>query len=97
MDHPDAGICYFSGTAVYRCKFPMGNSKPRIFLDLGRVEVIAEIWLNRKSLGTLWKPPFRCEVTDALRQLGYEHEVAGFEALSQLAHVVHRADRPGAG
>jgi hypothetical protein len=39
----------------------------RIFLDLGEVEVIAEVKLNGKDLGTLWKYPYRVDITDALR------------------------------
>jgi hypothetical protein len=39
------------------------------------VEVIAEMWLNGKSLGTLWKPPFVCEVTRRLRAGDNELEV----------------------
>jgi hypothetical protein len=36
-------------------------------LDLGRVEVMAEVRLNGADLGVLWKPPFTVEVTDSLR------------------------------
>ena len=68
-DHSDTGVRYFSGTATYRTKFQskVANPQLNIVLDLGRVEVIAEVWLNGQPLGTLWKPPFRCDVTDALR------------------------------
>ncbi|MEI6644439.1 MAG: glycosyl hydrolase [bacterium] len=72
-EHPDSGVRYFSGTAVYRKDFvysdksKSNNPKPKIELDLGRVEVIAEVWLNGKSLGTLWKPPFRMDVTDVIQ------------------------------
>ncbi|HWI56466.1 MAG TPA: glycosyl hydrolase, partial [Bacillota bacterium] len=36
-------------------------------LDLGRVAVMAEVKLNGKDLGILWKPPFRVDVTAALK------------------------------
>ena len=39
----------------------------RLYLDLGRVQVMAEVKLNGKDLGILWKPPFRLDVTDAAR------------------------------
>ena len=39
----------------------------RLFLDLGRVEVIAEVLVNGRNLGIAWKAPYRLEVTDALR------------------------------
>jgi len=67
---PDDGIRYYSGTAVYRTTFTL-NSQPstlnRLFFDLGRVAIMAEVRLNGRDLGILWKPPFRVEVTDALK------------------------------
>jgi hypothetical protein len=64
-DHVDVGVRYFSGTAIYRTTFAPVNVAPncKLFLDLGQVEVIAEVWLNGKSLGTFWKPPFVCEIS----------------------------------
>jgi hypothetical protein len=38
-----------------------------VCLDLGQVDVMAEVKLNGKDLGILWKPPFRVDVTDVLR------------------------------
>jgi hypothetical protein len=70
-------VRYFSGTATYRKVFSLQSSviSHRTYLDLGRVEVIAEVWLNGKPLGTLWKPPFRCDVTSALRDGENELEI----------------------
>jgi len=69
--HSDAGVKYFSGTATYRTKFTVPDaglsSNRRFSLDLGRVEVIAEVKLNGKELGTLWKPPYCLEINDAVR------------------------------
>ncbi|MBI5395947.1 MAG: hypothetical protein HZA91_11675, partial [Verrucomicrobia bacterium] len=39
----------------------------RISLDLGKVAIMAEVRLNGRDLGILWKPPFRVDVTDALK------------------------------
>ena len=47
----------------------------RWFLDLGQVEVIAEVKLDDRDLGTLWKPPFRVEVTGPLKNRGQYIEV----------------------
>jgi hypothetical protein len=76
-EHSDAGIRYFSGTAIYKTTFPTIKTAPgcRLFLDLGRVEVIAELWLNGKSLGTLWKPPFAYEITGLLLSRVNELEI----------------------
>jgi len=71
----DDGIKYFSGHATYSTSFhapfsaPFGllGSTSRVYLDLGNVQVMAEVILNGKSLGTLWKAPYRLDVTDAMK------------------------------
>jgi hypothetical protein len=67
----DPGVRYFSGTATYRrtVNLParlLARGR-RVALDLGRVEVIARVVLNGKDLGTLWKAPFRVDLTGAAR------------------------------
>jgi hypothetical protein len=70
-DHPDAGVKFFSGTATYACEIPVAGdllaANRRWYLDLGNVAVMAEVKLNGKDLGILWKAPFRVEVTGALK------------------------------
>ncbi len=39
----------------------------RLYLDLGRVEVMAEVKVNGKRFPLLWKPPYRLDVTAAAR------------------------------
>jgi hypothetical protein len=69
--HADFGVRHFSGTATYGTRFDVPSralgSGRRVYLDLGRVEVIAAVRVNGKDLGKLWKPPFRIDVTDAVR------------------------------
>jgi len=65
----EPGIKYYSGTAVYQTTFKVA-AKPantQWLLDLGRVEVMAEVTLNGKYLGILWKTPYQVDVTDALK------------------------------
>ena len=38
-----------------------------VYLDLGAVQVVAEVSLNGQPLGTLWTPPWRVEATQALK------------------------------
>jgi len=75
---PEEGIRYYSGTATYVTRFtapekianrqsPMADGGAQVFLDLGQVAVSAEVKLNGKNLGILWKPPFRADVTAALQ------------------------------
>ena len=74
----DPGIRYYSGTAVYRKTFTFSGQSGegnRWFLDLGKVAVMAEVKLNGKNLGIAWKPPFRMEITDALKSGSNELEV----------------------
>jgi hypothetical protein len=67
--HPEPGVKFFSGAATYlkTVQLPPGMLArgKRVFLDLGRVEVMAQVKLNGQDLGSLWKPPFRLDITDA--------------------------------
>jgi hypothetical protein len=69
-DHPNPGVKYFSGTATYRRQFEVPREmlarNLSLYLDLGRVSVIAQAKLNGRDLGILWKPPFRADITDFL-------------------------------
>ena len=65
--HADAGVKYFSGTAIYRREIelrPELVSKDKaLYLDLGDVKYVAEVRFNDVDLGVLWKPPFRVELS----------------------------------
>jgi hypothetical protein len=43
------------------------NPGERAFLDLGRVEVIADIRVNGLNAGRTWMPPHRVDISGALR------------------------------
>jgi hypothetical protein len=64
----DKEIRYFSGTATYSKQFELSEelieSKAVLELDLGSVRVIAEVIVNGKTVGTLWKAPFRIKIDD---------------------------------
>jgi hypothetical protein len=76
---PEAGIKYFSGTAIYRKAFDLPETLRgpgrRLTLDLGDVKNLAEIRLNGKNLGVLWALPFRVEVTDSIKPTGNNLEI----------------------
>ena len=67
----DDGIRHYSGTAVYTTQFTVGKNMiagdRRLYLDLGKVSIMATVTLNGKKLTTLWKPPFRTDVTGILK------------------------------
>jgi hypothetical protein len=75
-DSDDFGIRYFSGTARYEKSFVVPKEafryeeiqgSTRWVLDLGEVRELCQIRLNGRSLGKLWKPPYRVDVTGVLR------------------------------
>jgi len=70
-EHPHYDIKHFSGTASYIKEFgipaeSLGEDR-RVELDLGHVQVIAEVVLNGKELGVLWKAPYAVDVSGAIR------------------------------
>jgi len=66
----DAGVKYFSGTATYHKTVTVPASwmsgRQHIELDLGTVRKLAQVSVNGKRFGTLWKTPYRVDVTRAL-------------------------------
>jgi hypothetical protein len=70
-DHTNPGVKYFSGTATYEkeLEVPPDWLRPgySVCLDLGAVKNFAEVSLNGKPLGILWKPPFRVDITGAAK------------------------------
>ena len=62
---PEKDVRYFSGTATYEttCELPARQLTHPLWLDLGLVKNLAEVELNGKNLGVLWKPPFRCNIS----------------------------------
>lgn len=68
----DPGVKYFSGTATYQKQVSISQewlqSGSRLILDLGTVKDFAEVSVNGKSVGgILWKPPFRVDISEAVR------------------------------
>jgi hypothetical protein len=71
-ENTDPGIKYFSGTGIYEKVFQAPDTwfknDLQIWLDLGNVKNLAEVTLNGKSLGIVWKTPFRANLTQHIRQ-----------------------------
>jgi hypothetical protein len=70
-DSTNDGVKYFSGSATYEkdVEIPaeyLGTGR-KLVLDLGAVKNLAEVTLNDKALGVLWKEPFRVDITEAAR------------------------------
>ena len=66
-DSDDPFVRYYSGTARYTTVFTADKADgARYFLEFGDICNLAEVFVNGKSCGTLWTPPYRIEVTEAL-------------------------------
>jgi hypothetical protein len=70
-DSSDPGVKYFSGTATYtkavQAPAAWFHSGQHIYLDLGKVRDIAEVLVNGTSVGNVWAPPYRVDITGALK------------------------------
>jgi hypothetical protein len=73
-NHTDPGIRYFSGIASYSKEFLLSARDStlvsgeraaggRLWIDLGQVDDLAEVWVNGHLAGTAWKPPYRVDVS----------------------------------
>ncbi len=64
-ENADAGIKYFSGIATYAKDFaaPKGwKAGKALWLDLGEVSEMAEVFVNGKSAGAVWHAPYRLDI-----------------------------------
>jgi hypothetical protein len=70
-DNAIPGIRYFSGMASYPADVSVSAADlaggRRVWIDLGQVHDLAEIWVNGALAGTAWKPPYRIDVTAKMR------------------------------
>jgi hypothetical protein len=74
----EPGIKHYSGIATYRKQFdldwiPSGHS--RLYLQLGKVSVMARARLNGHDLGVLWCAPWRADITDFVKAKGNRLEI----------------------
>jgi hypothetical protein len=72
IDHENKGINYFSGTATYTNTFNISKEAydydKSIYIDLGEVLDVAEVFVNDKSVGILWTKPFKLNIKDYIKQ-----------------------------
>jgi hypothetical protein len=65
------GVKYFSGTATYSKTIEAPKNwfkkEAQLWIDLGEVKNLAEVIVNGKSLGVVWKKPFRVNVSEVLK------------------------------
>jgi hypothetical protein len=70
-ESPDLGVKYFSGTGTYtktiEAPAEWFKEGARLWLDMGEVKNLAEVTVNGRPLGVVWKTPFRVDATSALK------------------------------
>jgi hypothetical protein len=70
-DNANDGVKYFSGKGTYtktiEAPADWFRDGARLSLDLGEVKNLAEVTVNGKPLGILWKTPYRVDITGALK------------------------------
>ena len=79
-EHRAPGIKFYSGKAVYRTRFNIDQGDPAskpLAIELGKVKDvgIATVNLNGTVLGVVWRPPFRVDVTKAVKPGENELEI----------------------
>ena len=64
----NSGIKYFSGTAVYHNSFNVtATDNKELILDLGELRDVAEVFINEKSAGILWKKPYQVNISGLVK------------------------------
>jgi hypothetical protein len=68
-DNADVDVKYFSGTATYEntLKIASIDKSAKYEIDLGNVKNIAEVIVNGKNMGVVWKTPFKINITEAVK------------------------------
>ncbi len=66
------GANYFSGTATYRKSFYFAEGEAssvghKIYLDLGELSKVGEVWLNDQYIGITWTKPHSFDVTQIIK------------------------------
>ncbi|WP_224746342.1 glycosyl hydrolase [Mucilaginibacter glaciei] len=63
-------IKYYSGTAWYRTEFKVAGVEKgaNYMIDLGVAKSIAKVFVNGEEMGGAWTPPYRVDITKALKQ-----------------------------
>jgi hypothetical protein len=65
----DERIRHFSGEAFYKTKFNMASlPKKQVYIDLGKVMVMAKVKINGEYAGGVWTNPYRLNITKLLKE-----------------------------
>ncbi|WP_300597204.1 glycosyl hydrolase [Niabella sp.] len=68
FDEP--AVKYYSGTAVYKNQFEWENTSPGrpVWLELDSLYNLASVTVNGIDCGTIWTPPYRLDISKAVKK-----------------------------
>ncbi len=70
-NHDNKEVNYFAGTATYKQTVKISPKElakgKRIVLDLGELNDMAQVKINGADKGVLWYPPYKMDITNALK------------------------------
>lgn len=70
-DSDEAAVKYFSGMATYTTTIEIPSEAVSkgsgLSIDHGDIKEVAEVFINGKSLGIVWTPPYRLKLGNAVR------------------------------
>ena len=76
MKSENPQIKYFSGNAVYKTSFEINRiPETPVYIDLGKVMVMAKIRVNGVDAGGVWTTPYQINITDYLKEGVNELEI----------------------
>lgn len=111
-EHSDDGVRYFSGVAAYSTLLRVSeeaSSARKLWLDLGKVGDVAEVFVNGESAGITWFAPDQVDIAQLVRPGNNTLEVRvanrwinrligdkqdGAERVTFVAAPTYRADAP---
>ncbi|HYJ38619.1 MAG TPA: glycosyl hydrolase, partial [Chitinophagaceae bacterium] len=66
----DSAIRYYSGTGIYSktIRFQPSPKYKKVWLNIGEVHNLAEVFVNGISCGIIWTAPYRVDITKALKE-----------------------------
>jgi len=70
-ENKDSGIKNYSGSAIYTKKINISAEKlksaKRIYLAVDQVCEVAQVKINGKLVGNMWRPPYEIEITNFIK------------------------------
>lgn len=68
-ENSDLHIKYFSGKAWYTNSFKLAKvPQTPVYIDLGKVMVMAKVKINGQEVGGVWTAPYRLNITDFVKK-----------------------------